>query len=178
MSLPKKIAVIGPESTGKSSLCTSLAAHYKCRWVPEFAREYLIKNGSSYTFDSLLEIAKEQVASEDKLFQSAIENNEAILFVDTEMCIMKVWFEYVFHNCPSFVLNQLAVRQYDLYFLCAPDLPWVKDELREYPDYETRNKLYHYYKEFLINQQTPWIEITGKDDERIEKAIGAVDGIL
>ena len=61
--------------------------------------------------------------------------------------------------------------------LCKPDLPWVKDELREYPDLETRDKLYHIYKDLLINQSTPWIEISGDYDVRLQKAIVAVDRI-
>ena len=61
----KKIVVIGPESTGKSSLCKELANHYKTIWVKEFAREYLEKNGLQYTFENLYEIAAGQIKGED-----------------------------------------------------------------------------------------------------------------
>lgn len=62
----KKIVIIGPESTGKSTLCKQLAAHYKTLWCPEFAREYLLKHGMNYTFDDLLTIAKGQLALENE----------------------------------------------------------------------------------------------------------------
>jgi nicotinamide riboside kinase len=62
----KKIAVIGPESTGKSTLSEQLAVHYKTQWVPEYAREYLLQHGNKYTFDDLLIIAKNQFALEEK----------------------------------------------------------------------------------------------------------------
>ena len=62
----KKIVVIGPESTGKSTLCKQLAEHYKSLWCPEFSREYLLKHGMHYEYDDLLTIAKGQLALEDK----------------------------------------------------------------------------------------------------------------
>ena len=62
--IPKKIVIIGPESTGKSTLCARLAAHFNTTWVEEYAREYLLKNGTDYTFENLLDIAKGQVKNE------------------------------------------------------------------------------------------------------------------
>jgi len=67
-------------------------------------------------------------------------------------------------------LNRIAERSYNGYLLCNTDLPWVKDDLREYPDVATRNKLYHYYKDLLINQSVPWTDINGSYDERLAKA--------
>jgi nicotinamide riboside kinase len=62
--------------------------------------------------------------------------------------------------------------------LCNVDIPWVKDELREYPDLETRKKLYRNYKDIIINQSVPWVDISGSNDERLLKAITAVDELL
>ena len=67
----------------------------------------------------------------------------------------------------SFILEKIVERKYDLYLLCNTDLPWVKDELREYPDLESRQKLYHIYKDIMINQPVPWVEITGTDEQRL-----------
>ena len=66
-------------------------------------------------------------------------------------------------------------RKYDLYLLCNTDLPWVKDELREYPDLESRHKLYTIYKDMMINQSVPWVDISGNYEERLQKAIAAVN---
>lgn len=203
MSELKKIVVIGPESTGKSTLCQLLAEHYNTRWCPEYAREYLLTNGVSYTYQDLLAIAKGQLALEDEYTkflkgeasiikprdnydttnrnrELKIEDNGSkpaadLLFVDTDMYIMKVWCEYVFGKCHSFILEQIAVRKYDLYLLCNPDLPWEPDVLREYPDEAARIELYGIYKNLLQNQSTPFVEITGNYDERLQKAIKAVD---
>ena len=87
---------------------------------------------------------------------------------------MKVWCEFVFGKCHQFILDQIAARKYDLYLLCNIDLPWIKDELREYPDLEIRKKLYSIYRNEMQHQSTPWVEISGSDEERLEKAIAAV----
>jgi nicotinamide riboside kinase len=197
----KKVVIIGPESTGKSTLCKQLAEHYKTLWCPEFAREYLLKHGMNYTFDDLLTIAKEQLELEDKYAEEVGKSKRPedgktfpadkpissgltdpstalLLFIDTDMYVMKVWCEFVFDNCHRFILDQIVERKYDLYLLCNVDLPWVKDELREYPDLESRQRLYFIYQDILVNQSVPWVDISGGYEERLQKAIIAVDAIL
>ncbi|HMI60016.1 MAG TPA: ATP-binding protein [Puia sp.] len=207
MSLPlKKIVIIGPESTGKSSLCEGLAAHYQTSWVREYAREYLLANGMNYSFEDLTTIAKGQLALEDEGVKTVLQKvgvrvggeeagapavaaaglaadgrgpgADPILFIDTDMYVMKVWSEFVFGRCESWILDQIGKRQYDAYLLCKTDLPWVKDELREYPDLVSREKLYHIYRDILINQSTPWAEIGGQEHQRLEAAIAAVETLL
>ena len=187
-----KVAVIGPESTGKSTLCELLALHYNTQWCPEFARAYLLTHGMDYTYDDLLYIAKGQLAMEDEYIQSTVNGQQPavnpnspftthhapLLFIDTEMYVMKVWCEFVFGKCHRWILEQIVERKYDLYLLCNTDLAWVKDELREYPDLITRHKLYHIYKDIMINQSTPWADISGDHDERLHKAIKAVDQLV
>jgi len=193
----KKIVIIGPESTGKSTLSELLAAHYNTEWCKEYAREYLLTNGTDYTFDDLLTIAKGQVALEEAAGkQSLIGSRESqvvadtsdfrlptsdfsqLLFIDTDMYVMKVWCEYVFGKCHDYIYEQIAQRKYDLYLLCNIDLPWVQDELREYPDEAPRKELYAIYKNIMENQSVPWVDISGNYEERLQKAIEAVDGIL
>jgi NadR type nicotinamide-nucleotide adenylyltransferase len=188
----KKIVIIGPESTGKSTLSRQLAKHFNTTWCPEYAREYLLQNGIEYTYDDLLKIAQGQLVMEDYLEsmvngQWSMVNNESstqspapaarspLLFIDTNMYVMKVWYEYVFGKCEQFVLDEIVQRKYDLYLLCNIDLPWVAEPMREYPDIERRKELYNMYKDILINQQTPWVEISGNYEERLQKAINAVE---
>jgi NadR type nicotinamide-nucleotide adenylyltransferase len=179
----KKIVIIGPESTGKSTLSSQLANHYGTDWVPEYAREHLLKHGMKYTYDDLLTIAKSQLELEDKFIiksrkDLSVENKKGLLFIDTDMYVMKVWCEFVFGKCHPYILNQIVQRQYDLYLLCNIDLPWIADELREYPDLENRQKLYYMYRDILVNQAVPWSEVSGNDSERLESAIGFVNKIL
>ncbi|MFT3826206.1 MAG: ATP-binding protein [Chitinophagaceae bacterium] len=174
----KKIVVIGPESTGKSTLCQQLATHFNTTWVPEYARAYLTEYGTTYTYDDLLKIAHGQVEQEDKIAQEATSTSSPLLFIDTDLYVMKVWSEFVFGKCHQWILDNIATRKYDLYLLCNIDLPWVADELREYPTEEPRIQLYNIYKDLMINQAVPWIEISGHYDERLQKAINAVDALL
>ena len=182
----KKVVVIGPESTGKSTLSKQLALHFNTLWCPEYAREYLLKNGTNYTFDDLLTIAKGQLALEADYTNKAIKHwNEngrpaemPILFVDTDMYVMKVWCEYVFEKCHHFILDKIVESRTDLYLLANIDLPWVKDELREYPDLKSREELYHIYKDILINQPVPWVSVSGLHEERLKTATEAVKKIL
>jgi NadR type nicotinamide-nucleotide adenylyltransferase len=181
----RKIVIVGPESTGKSTLCEQLAAHYKTIWVKEYAREYLLKNGTDYTFENLLDIAKGQVNIEEKAVAdlSVLDHqpstiNYQPLFIDTDMYVMKVWCEFVFEKCHHWILNRIVERKYDLYLLCNIDLPWVKDELREYPDLESRERLYYFYKDAMVNQSVPWIDISGTYEERLQKAITAINKFL
>ena len=188
----KKIVIIGPESTGKSTLCEKLAAYYQTSWCPEYAREYLLAHGTDYSYDTLLTIAKGQVALEEKCIQELEQktalaapnalvpgatSKNPLLFIDTEMYVMKVWCKFVFGKCHSWILNQIIERKYDLYLLCNVDLPWVKDELREYPDFGRREKLYHIYKEIMLSQPVPWADISGNYEERFAKAVAAVDAL-
>ena len=171
----KKIVIIGPESTGKSTLCEQLAAHYKTVWCPEYAREYLETNGKAYSYEDLLSIAKGQLALED---ETALNAMNSLFFVDTNMYVMQVWCEYVFNKCHQYIIDKIVERKYDLYLLCDVDLPWSFDELREYPDEQPRKELFRYYHELMINQSTPWVNISGSYDERLKKAIAAVDKII
>jgi len=179
----KKIVVIGPESTGKSTLCGYLANYYNTLWCPEFAREYLLENGTAYILEDLINIAKGQLAATQKHIESlekrtATSNTPTPLIIDTDMYVMKVWSEYVFGNCPTFILDEINKQDFDLYLLCKPDIPWVKDELREYPDEKPRQELFQIYKDILINQQTPWVEISGDFEARNQKAVAGINAIL
>lgn len=190
-----RIVTIGPESTGKSSLCEALAKTFHTLWCPEYAREFLLRSKASghvgaadaphgnYDFNDLLSIAQGQIALENEMTDKAIEHwmqqpdkktKQPVLFIDTDMYVMKVWCEYVFGKCHPYILEQIAERPYDLYLLCGTDLPWVKDELREYPDPVTRNELYHIYKDLLIQQHVPWVQVQGEKETRIKNAIDAI----
>lgn len=191
----KKFVIIGPESTGKSTLCSQLAEHYKTLWVPEYAREYLLKKGTDYTYDDLLIISKGQIELEETVSKELLfinlkpakyrtsdivhhKSKKAFLFIDTDMYVMKVWCEYVFNKCHNWILNRIAERGYDGYLLCNADLDWVADALREYPDKTIREKLYYYYKDLMIHQSVPWVNINGNYSERFEKAVNFIDNIV
>ena len=178
----QKIVVLGPESTGKSTLCEQLAKHYGVVDCKEYARQYLHENGTKYNFEDLLTIAKGQLTLENEAIQKAeqqlIDTAKNKIIIDTDMYVMKVWCEYVFNNCHTYILDQIHSRKYDLYLLCDIDLPWSPDEMREYPDQKPRQELFAIYKDILINQNTPWAIVSGTGDERTQNAIKLIDKVL
>ena len=171
----KKVVILGPESTGKSTLTQQLAAHYQTAWCPEFAREYLKENGTDYSFEDLLNIARGQLVLEDNILLQA---KNGLYFIDTDMYVMKVWCEVAFNSCHTWILKQIADRNYDLFLLCDTDLPWVKDDLREYPDLAIRRTLFKMYKDLLINQRVKWAVISGSYAERFQAATSIINTVF
>ncbi len=167
----KKIVVVGPESTGKSTLSEALATALNTVWVPEYAREYLESLDRPYTEDDQLLIAKGQVASEDRLIQQA--NN--YLICDTDLYVLKVWGESKYGRVHRWILEEIARRKYDLYLLTNIDVPWQDDPLREHPTPEARLHFYNAYRDVVINSNTPWADISGNEQERLSKALQAIE---
>jgi nicotinamide riboside kinase len=165
-------------------LCDQLAIHYKSQWVPEYAREYLERNGTQYKYEDLYEIAIGQMKCEDAVTgngHSVSNTGQAqptLVFLDTDLYTIKIWSEISFNCCDNRILTQIAKRTYDAYLLCNTDLPWSADPQREYPDLKSRQKIYSYYKDVLVNQDKPWVDISGNYEERFLKAVKAVDRVL
>ncbi len=172
----KKIVTIGPESTGKSVLSKQLCEVHSGKHVEEYARTFLYKHGVQYNYEDLYTIAQGQIAAEEKAVFSATGNQP--IFLDTNLWVVKVWSEFVFNACDNRILKGIANREYDLYLLCRPDLPWVKDELREYPDQKNRDILFKHYYELLTSQATPFVIVEGDYDNRLRIAKQAVEKII
>ena len=101
-----------------------------------------------------------------------------LYFIDTDMYVMKVWCEVAFNNCHTWILKQIVARKYDLILLCDVDLPWIKDDLREYPDLNFRRKLFKMYQDLLINQGTKWAVISGSYAERLQAALSIIKTVF
>lgn len=157
--------MIGPESTGKTTMSEMLSNQFNEPWVPEFARDYLIKINRPYAKGDLLEIAKGQIESEEK-----IQNNvNKYLFCDTDLLVIKVWSDHLYNQCDDWILKQIETRKYDHYFLCKNDFPWKMDSLRENP--ELGNYFYSVFKNILIEKNQSFTELEGDVDNRLNKAI-------
>lgn len=170
MSDIKKIVVIGPESTGKSTLSAALAKELDTVWVAEYAREYLEQLNRPYTQNDLLEIAQGQLTLEDALAQKA----KGVLICDTDLHVIKVWSEAKFGHCHAWILEQIAVRTYDMYLLTDIDTLWEDDPLREHPSPEERKYFYNIYRDIVQNSGLPIVFIGGPHEERLKKAMDAI----
>ena len=170
MQTVKKIVVIGPESTGKSTLSAALSAKLHTIWVPEYARAYLEELPRPYTAEDLTEIALGQLEDEDKLEKYA----RKYLVCDTDLNVIRVWSEHRYGHCDRRILEHIATRKYDLYLLTDIDIPWEEDPLREHPDSEMRSYFYHVYRDLVQQSGTPWVNIAGNQEERLTAALAAV----
>ena len=173
MSRPKRILILGPESTGKSTLAEKLAKHFAEPWVPEVAREYLEKLDRPYAYDDLLQIGKQQMRTEDELAMQA----QNYLFCDTDLRVIQVWSQHRYGKVDPWVLEELARRTYDLILLCAPDLPWQADPLREHPELEMRQQFFEIYQQLSQASGIPWILVSGDTAQRLSTAIQAVGSL-
>jgi NadR type nicotinamide-nucleotide adenylyltransferase len=173
MSEIKKIAIIGPECTGKSELSKFLASHYKTEWVPEYARTYIDNlHHRPYNQDDLLKIAHGQLRLEDEFTRDA----QKVLICDTNLYVIKIWSEFKYGNCAEEILKQIQTRRYDLYLLTYVDIPWQEDPQREHP--ARREELYQIYYREMKAQGVPFVEIKGERELRRAAAIQAIDSLL
>lgn len=166
----KKVVVIGPESTGKSTLSEQLASCYQTAWVHEYARDYLTPSQNIYTEADLLHIAKGQVALEETIAASAT----GMLICDTDLYVMKVWSEHSYGRCHKWILEQIAVRKYDFYILTDIDMAWTPDPLREHGEAHMRNYFFKQYLDILINSNVPWVKVSGNELQRLQQAQNAL----
>ncbi|MDN3668928.1 ATP-binding protein [Echinicola jeungdonensis] len=166
----KKIVIIGPESTGKSTLTQTLARHFGEPWVEEYAREYIEKLDRPYRFEDLVEIAQGQIKLEE---EKANQANQ-FLFCDTDLNVIKVWSEHKYQKLDPWVAEQLELRTYDLYLLTDIDLPWEDDPQREYPDPEMRKYFFDQFEALLSKTNVPVVKISGNWEERQRLALNAI----
>jgi NadR type nicotinamide-nucleotide adenylyltransferase len=171
--MPKRILILGPESTGKSTLAEKLAEHFAEPWVPEVARNYLEKLDRPYAYEDLLQIGKQQMQLEDELAMQA----QHFLFCDTDLRVIQVWSQHRYGKVDPWVLEEIARRTYDLILLCAPDLPWQADPLREHPELEMRQQFFEIYQRLTEASGIPWILVSGDTDKRLSTAIQAAGSL-
>ena len=147
------IGIIGPESTGKSTLAVYLANRYKGLLIPEYARTYMELLNRPYTYEDVVAIAKHQI-DELRTFRARLKNSDTILFFDTELIITKVWFEHKYGACPQWL--EEAIREYpmDTYLLTYPDIEWKPDPVRENPD--IRLQLFRQYEKEVQKLNIPY----------------------
>ena len=168
----KKIAIVGPESTGKSTLTKSLAKHYQTLWVAEFARYYCAALTGPCTMQDEINMFHGQVALEESVLAMAEKD---FIFCDTTFLTVKIWSDEMLGETPQIVLDALTERTYDLYLLLDIDLPWEEDPLRDFP-HMREHFMATWYKE-LNNLGANYVLIRGIDD-RLDNAIKAIDVFL
>lgn len=163
-----RIAITGPESTGKSSLAEQLAGYFKTEFVPEYARQYINNLHRPYVYEDILEIAKGQLKNENRI----CENAGKMVFCDTDLIVTKIWSEHAFKKCDPWIIQNIETHPYDLYLLMNIDLPWEYDPQREHPD--MRDYFFNLYRSELSFRKLPFKIISGTGETRLTNAIKIV----
>jgi NadR type nicotinamide-nucleotide adenylyltransferase len=168
----KKIAIVGPESTGKSTITQQLARHYKTLWVPEYARYYCAALTEPCNLQDEINMYHGQVALEESILAIAEKD---LIFCDTTFITVKIWSDEVFGETPKVVLDALPNYTYDLYLLMDIDLPWQEDPLRDFP--HKREHFMQVWHQELQGLNANYTVINGQE-ERLNNAIAAVGSFL
>lgn len=166
-----RIAVTGPESTGKSTLARQLALHLRTVWVPEYARTYINHLNRPYQERDLLQIARGQLAAE----VAASPHANDFLICDTELTVIHTWAMYKYERIHPWVLQEMQKVTYDLYLLMDVDLPWEEDPQREHP--HLRQYFFDIYYQSLKSRNLTFTVIRGSFRERLHTAIKAIQSL-
>lgn len=170
----KAVIVTGPESTGKTTVAKFLAENFRGAYFPELAREYIEQLERNYIYNDIVYIAKQQKEQLDKAMQNYCD---IPVFFDTFLIITKIWMLWNSGKYENWMDEYIKKTNDAIYLLCAPDLEWIADNVRENGG-EKRFELFNLYKQELKNNNLKYVIIEGQDSRRFENARKAVNEYL
>ena len=144
-----RIAITGPESSGKTTLSSSLSEHFNISFIPEYARGYLQQRQGQYKQSDLDFIAQQQLKQINLC-------KDKISICDTDFLVLEIWSKYKYNNVSEVILELVRKDFFNLHILCSPDIPWEEDKLRETPNSRlqlfdlNKESIYNYNKNFIV----------------------------
>lgn len=167
-----KVLITGPESSGKTHLAQTLARRFHAPWVPEFSRTYLNALEEDYQEEDLLKILNGQLRLQQQ------QQETPLLICDTGPEVIYVWSKVKFGRVDAFIEASVRKYSYELTLLCAPDLDWEPDPLREAPQQTDREQLFKEYEKILQQLHRPYLVISGQGEQRSVAAVSAIERLL
>lgn len=167
-----RVCVFGPESTGKSTLCSDLAEHFDTVWVREFARDYLEAKDGEFVLEDVPLIASGQLKYEQQMTPAA----RRVLFCDTDLLTTTLWSDWFFQQCPREVRRQAEAQQFDLTLLTSVDVPWVQDSVRYLPEHREQFQLQ--CEQALQRLGRNYFTVQGDWSQRFKNSVTAVEALL
>ena len=166
---PLRIVLTGPESAGKTQLAAQLARKFKTLWTPEIAREYLTEYGPDYGPEDVVKMAQLQAERAEEVAASCPE----IVVEDTDVLTHRIWFREKYGQ-PHSELEAMPLKG-DLYLLCAPDLAWTADPLREHPKESDRQRHFELYQFELESNKKTYSVVSGQGSARKMNALRTLE---
>ena len=167
---PLRIAILGAESSGKSTLAEALAKYYQCVWVAEYLREFVQTTQRVPQEHEQILIAKMQIEREEL----ALMQTQRFLFCDTTPVMTEIYSRYCFGR-PDLAVRALAhSHTYDLTLVTAPDTPWVADGIQRVSD-QVRQDIHLEVLRTLDAMGVRYSLITGSVAERLGQVIALLE---
>ncbi len=160
-----RIAITGPESSGKTTLANALGKKLNGTVFPEFARTFLENLDRDYEQSDLDRMCEGH-------FTQFNQSEENIQLIDTDFVVLKIWSEVKFGSVSKKIKTAVNSNHFDLHILCTPDIPWEYDPQREHPN--RREELFELYREELVSSKKNYLVVSRTLEERIEKSCDAI----
>jgi NadR type nicotinamide-nucleotide adenylyltransferase len=186
-----KFVFVGPESTGKTTLCKHLAEHYSTNWVKEMCRVLAEEKTTeinpdinaeeinfNFTINDFVEMANRQNEEEYKLSQTA----NKVLFCDNDAFALTIWTERYLGKYYDEIYDIYKNADYlnndeKIYILTKPNVPFVQDGLRD--GEHIRDWMYERFLEELENRNmTYYVVGSSKYDERCQYVMNIVKHVI
>ena len=170
---PIRVVVTGSECTGKTTLARALGERWKTFWAAEAAREVALARPGVLGPEDVSVIARTHVRLTDEAARAAAEAGRPLVFFDQDLFSTVVYARHYYGSCPPWIEGLAVERRGDLYLLCAPDLPWESDGVRDRP--AARAELHALFAEALRQAGARVAEVSGSGDARTAGAVAAVE---
>jgi NadR type nicotinamide-nucleotide adenylyltransferase len=168
----RRVVLTGPEATGKTTLAKALARHFRAPWLPESARLYAEEVKRELTAADAELIAQRAIDSED----AALAQDPPLLLLDTDLISTVVYVRHYYGPCPAWIEAAARERRGDLYLLCAPDLPWSADGVRDRP--AKRQEIFALFERAMDEFGCATIDVAGTGIARERAALTAANALI
>jgi NadR type nicotinamide-nucleotide adenylyltransferase len=168
----QRIVLTGPECSGKTTLASALARRFRAPWLPETSRLYAEEARRELTAADAEPIARRAIAAED----AALGVHPPLLVLDTDLISTVVYVRHYYGPCPAWIEDAARERRGDLYLLCAADLPWTADGVRDRP--ARRREMSALFERALLEFGCATAEISGTGAARERSAISAATALV
>lgn len=172
------IAIVGAESTGKTSLARALAQHLpgstglRCIWVSEWLREWCEHEGRTPRPDEQAAIAERQSR---RIAEAALHHD--LVIADTTPLMTAVYSDLLFDDTSLYGAALQDQQRYHLTLLTALDLPWQADGLqRDGP--QVRAPVDARVRSALGSAGVAYSVVSGLGPSRLENALNAITPLL